>query len=721
MNASAGGDEEDPDATMVMPVLDPSKYPGNPELTAEASRPDTVSVSEEEGSHEPENAVVLTGDEPVVAKEMEVLNPEEFDPEYEEAVNARVRAIASNDPAALKAANERVEGFLSKNNLSEVLDEDGIPEEETLVTTTLDSESVDGTPAENKGRLRSLVERFGKLTVGAREVVASGKEKFEKSATYLANRSRELGNGLRNIGLEAIADFKATREAIAHPIETLRSVSERSLRYSRYLIDRNISLKEKGKLFIEGYNKLSPLKKTYLTAALIMGSSVAAAASLPTLSSALASGMYGTRALGGAGFALKRRQGMEARIAKNTDGWLSRRSIGFKNTYAAVLGVAYSATTAVAGHYAMGKLTGWVEHALGHALPGVIPHPHIAHEAAALSAADVAGVEAGVAPPVEAAAADLPTAAPVPPEWVQPHLPSAEVVSPHGEISPVKVVHGRGAEDMYDRLRRQLIEQHFKPEDFPPGSQGRALLEIDGKSIAAKIHTFALHDPNSHVFNADGTSAPISVDSQMTIDDQGHVRIESPTHGAPVPESPAVTPAEHPVDAAPAQAEVQPTAHEEVVPDTTQPEHTPDTTSAGVDTTQTPPATEVTSTQVPESQMPIPGHEIITNHFGVKVPLGEPHIYSDAKGTHLFAYGGQYDNPKKFQEFVESYLRANPKATVYAFGIDQHGHYRLPVKMDVRGEPNWGSEKPTYVNGLKKIFTPWLRINGPEDFRKLVQ
>jgi hypothetical protein len=113
-------------------------------------------------------------------------------------------------------------------------------------------------------------------------------------------------------------------------------------------------------------------------------------------------------------------------------------------------------------------------------------------------------------------------------------------------------------------------------------------------------------------------------------------------------------------------------------------------------------------------------HEIITNHFGVKVALGEPHIYSDAKGTHLFAYGGQQENPRKFQEFVESYLKSNPKSTVYALGTDQHGDYRLPVKM-VGGEPNWGSEKPTYINGFKKIFNPWLRIKGPEDFRKIIQ
>ena len=86
--------------------------------------------------------------------------------------------------------------------------------------------------------------------------------------------------------------------------------------------------------------------------------------------------MYGQRALGGDRFALNRRKGMEKRIAENPEHWLADKSNAFKNTYAGVLGVAYTGGTAIAGHYAMEGITGWFGHVFGHHTATIMPTNH---------------------------------------------------------------------------------------------------------------------------------------------------------------------------------------------------------------------------------------------------------------------------------------------------------------------------------------------------------
>ena len=76
--------------------------------------------------------------------------------------------------------------------------------------------------------------------------------------------------------------------------------------------------------------------------------------------------MYATRTLAGAGFALNRRKGMDARIEKNSEHWLADKSDTFKNTYAGVMGAAYMGTSMVAGRYATEKITEWLGQHFGH-------------------------------------------------------------------------------------------------------------------------------------------------------------------------------------------------------------------------------------------------------------------------------------------------------------------------------------------------------------------
>jgi hypothetical protein len=105
---------------------------------------------------------------------------------------------------------------------------------------------------------------------------------------------------------------------------------------------------------------------------------------------------------------------------------------------------------------------------------------------------------------------------------------------------------------------------------------------------------------------------------------------------------------------------------------------------------------------------------IQTNNFGVTVPTGEPHIYADAGAKHLFAYGG---STKERLAVIQEYLNKNPDKSILA--ADDLGEHRIAWRIGAEGkvEP---FPQPIESEGLLKIFNPFAKAPGPEEFEKLI-
>ena len=76
---------------------------------------------------------------------------------------------------------------------------------------------------------------------------------------------------------------------------------------------------------------------------------------------------------------------------------------------------------------------------------------------------------------------------------------------------------------------------------------------------------------------------------------------------------------------------------------------------------------------------------------------------------------------KDQQEALRQYFSAHPKDNVYELAADTANPkniYRIPWHL-LNGKPGKGSPMP--VSRFFGIFSPWRGVNGPEDFRKLIQ
>lgn len=342
-----------------------------------------------------------------------------------------------------------------------------------------------------------------------------------------------------------------------------------------------------------------------------------------------------------------------------------------------------------------------------------------------------------------------------------PEAPSAsEAVPAHTgvaapEMPSVEASAGHGYDYMAKRLWEQLQEKHLDPNAFPEGSDVRTLLNADDKSIDSVVHRLAL----SHAMvGADGaSSAIISPDAHMTIGADGRLEFEGVLK-APEPEV-SFTPEGHMPDAAteltaaqqveapagvpsvegtvetpaiagaPAENLVsEPAAESMPTIDVTAPPAEPPPVSpdiAGMRTIDVPPPTEapMNPADIPEYgshpsvEVPVvpveQSADVVTNQFGVSIPLAEPHIYADQGGEHLFAYGGV---PEQRANFIAEYLAKNPDSTV--FSTDDSGKYRIPWHL-VDGKPMPG--EPVRTPGFFGFLTDWMNPPGPEEFEKLVK
>jgi hypothetical protein len=301
-----------------------------------------------------------------------------------------------------------------------------IPDAEDTPIEILDN---DDTPFQRRKKLRELI-------MGAKErlggVTESVSERFKNLSQNLTLKNLDLTGRLRRLGVNIFEDVKATsrgvKYVITNPRESLRAArsgAERAAAYSAYFASRSASWDEKGQklktdftTLTENYNKLPIRQKFYITATLIGVSALTAAAALPTLSSIFASGMYAQRALGGAGFALNRRKGMDERLAANPDAAkylginIADKSDAYKNALAGVLGVIYTGGTALAGHWATEKLTHWFGNILGHhpASPGITQPAAAAAAGEVVASAPAVPEMPSVGPPIAIPAPEVPHA-----------------------------------------------------------------------------------------------------------------------------------------------------------------------------------------------------------------------------------------------------------------------------------------------------------------------
>ena len=271
------------------------------------------------------------------------------------------------------------------------------------------------------------------------------------------------------------------------------------------------------------------------------------------------------------------------------------------------------------------------------------------------------------------------------------HEASLSSSAPEMPTVSVAASEGHGYEYMMKRLWEQLQAEHLDPNRYPPSSDIHHLLTADAHSIDTVVHQIAA-DPKHDFFHADGTSVLISPHAHMTIGSDGDVNLSDSGHDLlRAPAHLPTTPAYHP-EPPPAITEVPVISAEPVLP------------------------VETLSVQ----NMPFAEHAhlalapSVTNHFGVEVPLTEPHIYTGPDAKHLFVFGG---TPTAQADYIRQYLNEHPKDIIY--GTDAADAYRVPYFLGPDGKVTAGL--PARTGGFFGFFSSWMKAPRPEDFKKIIQ
>jgi hypothetical protein len=599
------------------------------------------------------------------------------------------------------------------------------------------------TPLESRSKLRALVETF-------KEIKDKTSERATSLGKFLGERSKVIGASLQKLGVDTFAELKSdaitvkntAMYAAAFPgffiMEKSKSAKERATKCYQYFRDENKSGTEKFKGLIEGYNKLSPVKKFYITAGLVVGSSAASALAIPALPTILTGGIYLARGFGTVGFGFNRRKGMDAHIAKDPEHWLANKSDTFKNTYAVALAAMYGATTLGASLGGRFLLKQWFG-----------SHPLFNHDTKISSAHPANNLSASMVPPHDIPPAVTATTGEAV-NVVTPIVPETPTV----EMPSVEVSKGRGYEDMVERLWKQLQEKHLDPTAYAKGSDIRQLLEADSTSV----HKVAYDIARDHKFLLpNGDSVRIDPGTHITIDDNGQINrltsngsdtIYAPdnspvTHGYQQPEAPHAIPAQ-PEQSLPDHEVAETPAVENTLPSTTpEPSAAPadlqrlgvsheDAVQSGGDLSSpgsgidTPTGGSTPASATPEAptdltklspQEPKPydmTHQIQANHFGLRIHLAEAHVYLSPKGEAL-VYGGRFMEQKSK---ILEYLTAHPKDTVY--GADITLTYRVPYTLiDGKPVPGEALKKHGFLSHFQR--SRWVPLPVADDLKKLIQ
>ncbi|MFA5942073.1 MAG: hypothetical protein WC798_00130 [Candidatus Paceibacterota bacterium] len=309
-----------------------------------------------------------------------------------------------------------------------------------------------------------------------------------------------------------------------------------------------------------------------------------------------------------------------------------------------------------------------------------------------------------------------------------PHAPEHAPVAPQAPKMPdisVEASKGRGYEWMVKRMWEQINEHRDQlppPSKIPAGSDLAKLYYADSNDIDKIVHDIA-SDPKHGFFNTDGgTSVQVNMDDKLSLGADGQIHLGDTVHA---PEGAHVTPAYPPEAAASVEPPVTPPAPEVPAPPVEAPA-APPAEAPAVPPSESPAAPEPPApieepdlpVEAPAPEMPVADvepavREAITNQFGVPVAVDQPHFYADAKGEHIFVFGG---SPTEKSKAVLDYLTANPNQTVYS--SDDTGTYRVPWTL-VGGEVTLG--KPVETGGFLGFFKSFMGAPKPDEFGKLIK
>jgi hypothetical protein len=328
-----------------------------------------------------------------------------------------------------------------------------------------------------------------------------------------------------------------------------------------------------------------------------------------------------------------------------------------------------------------------------------------------------------------------------------PHNPVEDVTASAPEMPSVDAAPGHGYEYMAKQLWREMHNsaKHFKlPDHTDPKSDLVQLFNADDKSIDGVVHRIAM-DPQHGFFHADGTNTNvlISPHEHMTIGADGNIHMGEGNidYGVQAPEGAHTTPVYHPE--APAGA-----PHENLMPE---PEkvfgpaggpHAPPVEAPVVHTVNYPPPAEHPAPpEVPVSRVEPPppdsppappieshapsvashapvesaGHEIL-NKFNIPVSIDHSHIYADPVAPEkMFVYGG---SPAEQAKMITEYLTKDNYGVIYS--ADASGVHRVAWFLHYP-DMKIAQSSPVRTNGLRALFSPFMKPPRPDEFGKIIK
>jgi hypothetical protein len=182
-----------------------------------------------------------------------------------------------------------------------------------------------------------------------------------------------------------------------------------------------------------------------------------------------------------------------------------------------------------------------------------------------------------------------------------------------------------------------------------------------------------------------------------------HAPVYEPAPAAPIEKNiPFVSPPETHV----AVPEVQSLQSETIV--------TPDATVEKVDITNNPEFVSGPHVETPPVSAVVEQATIISNQFGLKIPVAEPHIYAGADSGQTFVYGGTSVERSKA---VLEYLKGNPNKVVFA--ADDTAKFRLVWHLQDGNAVI--SKAPMRTNGFFGFFSTWMKPPEPDEFQKIIK
>jgi hypothetical protein len=546
------------------------------------------------------------------------------------------------------------------------------------------AEQTEATPLEQRNKLKGLV---GKFYEGAKEKVSGI---FEKKKEYLNERNAELSEKSKELGPRAEG-------------------------FVRFLGEK--------------YNKLNWKYKIAIGAGLGIGATVFSGVSAP-IALICGVGIGAQRVAGGLGMFLKFEKHLQETGEGNKQGFFARQE-WYKKIAERPERQRQLAAAIMAASYTIGMSAAFKEaiHLASESSYGEAVHEWLKNHWPFSTATTVAPSASAAVASHEAAAPDMVNGETVPADLSAPDVHVAPEVPATPEMPHVSVdaSSGHGYEFMAKRLYEQLHAQHLDPNKFAADSDIHKLLTADATSIDKVVHQIAA-DPHHGFFNPEtGTSVQINLHDQMTIDSDGQIHLGDTIHA---PADAHVTPAYHPnVEAQATPVAEPPTSHPEVPTHPAEAPTTPTVEAKTMPVTQEHPATVETRAPTAEPQTPAEAstppapvesavQETVTNHFGLKIPMSEPHIYevkTPAGEIYRTVFGGSDEARFKFaQDFL---TRPENQGTLIRFVHTVHSVFGNRIQIDEIGAETTAG----HTSWLANFFTKPVEPPDPKDFGKIIK